>query len=178
MTQRSHGLLDQVDELIKHARSAPTLFLSSEGDFIQAQLVRYGCLLACAALEQALIESLSGYAGRIGDDRVKIFVSEILKTGRNPTPDYIKETFGKFDADWAIHVADYIENDVGADKIKSVVSNRNRIAHGESVSLGVKSLIEWVPAVRKLCLELNNVAGSAYSLRSGAVSRRQRRRKG
>ena len=178
MTLRSHGLLDQVDELIKHARNIPMLMQNSEGDFIQSQLVRYGCLLACAALEQSLIESLSGYASRIGDDRVKTFVEEILKTGRNPTPNYINEIFCKFDSAWGKNITSYMEDEIGAEKIQSIVSNRNRIAHGEAVSLGVKSLIEWAPEVRKLCLKLNDITTTAYSLRSGRSRRQKRRRPG
>jgi hypothetical protein len=113
MTPRSHGLLDQVDELIRHARDIPRLFQNSEGDFIQAQVVRYACLLTCAAIEQALIECLSNYAGRIGDDRIRTFVAEILRVGRNPTPSYINEVLTKFDADWARHISSYIEQEIG-----------------------------------------------------------------
>ena len=140
MTVRSHGLLDQVDELIKHARNVPMLMQGGEGDFLQSQLVRYGCLLACAALEQGLIESLSGYASRVGDDRIKTFVEEILKTGRNPTPNYINEIFCKFDSTWGERITSYMEDQIGKEKILSIVSNRNRIAHGETVSLGRTSL--------------------------------------
>jgi RiboL-PSP-HEPN len=178
MTTRSHGLLDQVDELIKHARNIPFLMQNNEGDFIQAQLVRYGCLLACAALEQGLIESLAGYALRIGDDRVKTFVEEILRTGRNLTPSYINEIFCKFDSSWGSRITSYMEDVIGTEKIQSIVSNRNRIAHGESVSLGVKSLMEWTPEVRKLCLELNEITTTANFLRSGNSRRRRRRRRG
>jgi hypothetical protein len=178
MTIRSHELLDQVDELIKHARSITTVVPNNEGDFIQAQLVRYGCLLACAALEQGLIESLAGYASRIGDDRIKTFVEEILRTGRNPTPSYINEVLCKFDAALGEHIASFIEEGVGKEKIQSIVSNRNRIAHGESVSLGVKSLMEWTPGVRKLCLELNNITAAANILRSRNSRRRRRRGRG
>jgi hypothetical protein len=129
--------------------------------------------LACAALEQALIDCLSVYAGRIGDSRVQRFVSEILKTGRNPTRAYLKETISKFDLDWANRIDACIET-VGPDKISSIVSNRNRIAHGENVSLGVRSLMEWTPAVRQVCLEMVNITTSAYSDRRGVARTRGR----
>lgn len=166
MTTRSHGLLDQVDDLIKLARSVPTAIPGNDGDLMQAHLVRYGCLLACAALEQALIDCLASYAGRIGDSRVQKFVSEILKTGRNPTRAYLKETISKFDLDWANHI-DTVIDTIGPDKISSIVSNRNRIAHGENVSLGVRSLIEWTPAVRRLCLELASLTSIAHAEHRG-----------
>jgi hypothetical protein len=150
---RSHGLLDQVDNLIGHAKLAPLSLPGGEGDFIQSQLVRYGCLLTCAAIEQALIDAGVSYANRFGDERLSAFVSESLRFGRNPSPGYIKEVLSKFDPRWGAHIETIIE-DVGEDKIKSIVSNRNRIAHGESVSMGVSSLLQWVPAARRLCLEI------------------------
>jgi hypothetical protein len=150
---RSHGLLDQVDNLILQAKHVPMSLPGGDGDFIQSQLVRYGCLLACAAIEQALIDAAVAYANRFGDIRLRAFVSESLKTGRNPSPSYIKEVLSKFDPDWGRHIGTIIEL-VGEDKNKSIVSNRNRIAHGESVSMGVTSLLQWVPAARQLCLEI------------------------
>jgi hypothetical protein len=153
MPSRSHGLLDQVDNLIDQAKRAPLSFPGGDGDFVQAQLVRYGCLLTCAAIEQALIDVGSSYAKRFGDERLATFVTDSLKTGRNPSPSYIKEVLTKFDPKWGIHIEATIDK-VGEDKIKSIVSNRNRIAHGESVSMGVTSLLQWVPAARELCLEI------------------------
>ncbi|MCA1416644.1 hypothetical protein I6F30_36810 [Bradyrhizobium sp. NBAIM20] len=150
---RSHGILDQVDNLISQAKIAPISLPGGDGDFIQSQLVRYGCLLTCAAIEQALIDTAVSYADRFGDDRLSAFVSESLKTGRNPSPGYIKETLSRFDPNWGSHIGSVIDA-VGEDKIKSIVSNRNRIAHGESVSMGVTSLLQWVPAARQLCLEI------------------------
>jgi hypothetical protein len=154
---KSHGLLDQVDNLIAQAKQAPMTLPGGDGDFIQSQLVRYGCLLTCAAIEQALIDVGVSYANRYGDERLSTFVSESLRTGRNPSPGYIKEVLSKFDPRWGEHIATIIET-LGEDKIKSVVSNRNRIAHGESVSMGVASLLQWVPAARQLCLEIARFA--------------------
>lgn len=161
MTTRSHGLLDQVDNLILQAKQAPLSLPSGDGDFIQSQLVRYGCLLACAAIEQALIESIANYGGRVGDERVKHFISEILKTGRNPQPEYIRDTMGRLETIWGQQIFAYIETEIGLDKIRSIVSNRNKIAHGEAVSMGVRSLMDWTPAARKLCLELNRMTREA-----------------
>jgi RiboL-PSP-HEPN len=150
---KSHGLLDQVDNLIAQAKHVPMSLPGGDGDFIQSQLVRYGCLLTCAAIEQALLDIAVSYADRFGDGRLSAFVSESLKTGRNPSPGYIKELLSKFDPSWGIHIGTVIDS-VGEDKIKSIISNRNRIAHGESVSMGVTSLLQWVPAARQLCLEI------------------------
>jgi RiboL-PSP-HEPN len=91
---------------------------------------------------------------------------------------YINEIFCKFDSAWGKNITSYMEDEIGAEKIQSIVSNRNRIAHGEAVSLGVKSLIEWAPEVRKLCLNLNDITTTAYSLRSGRSRRQKRRRPG
>jgi hypothetical protein len=150
---KSHGLLDQVDNLITQAKQAPLALPGGDGDFIQSQLVRYGCLLTCAAIEQALVDVGVSYARKFGDDRLSAFVSDSLKSGRNPSPSYIKEVLSKFDPNWGQQIGTIIDT-IGEDKIKSIVSNRNRIAHGEGVSMGVTSLLQWVPAARQLCLEI------------------------
>jgi hypothetical protein len=127
---QSHGLLDQVDSLIEHAKQAPISLPNGDGDFIQSQLVRYGCLLTCAAIEQAIVDSATSYARRVGDERLGGFISEMLRTGRNPWPSYIRAVFGKFDSTWGAHIGEYIADNVGDHNVNSIVSNRNRIAHG------------------------------------------------
>lgn len=178
MTLKSHGLLDQVDDLIKHAKTVMSNvnIPSNEGTFIQAQLVRHGCVLTCAAMEQALIESIEGYAARVGDNRLKEFIGEILKTGKNPFPDYIKSTLGRLDAKWGSEIEIFMTDKVGTDIIKSVVSNRNRIAHGESVSMGLTSLLQWIGPVRTLCLEITSKVSSATPV-YGPMARKPRRGK-
>lgn len=161
----SHGLLDQVDCLIEQAKLVTTQLSSGQGDFIQSQLVRYGCVLACAAIEQAIRDATSSYAARVGDARLRKFVSEMLSRGQNPSPSYIGEVLSRFDISWGVHITKFIADEVGEDKIKSIVSNRNRIAHGESVSMGVASLMQWAPAARKLCLEIVRLADSASPIK-------------
>jgi hypothetical protein len=170
---QSHGLLDQVDSLIEHAKQAPISLPNGDGDFIQSQLVRYGCLLTCAAIEQAIVDSATSYARRVGDERLGGFISEMLRTGRNPWPSYIRAVFGKFDSTWGAHIGEYIADNVGDHNVNSIVSNRNRIAHGESVSLGVASLIQWAPAARKLCLEIARLTATVRPERRARPRRRR-----
>jgi hypothetical protein len=147
----------------------------ADGTYIQSQLVRHACVLTCAALEQAIMECASAYAGRVGDERLRSFVGEILKTGRNPYPDYICEVLGKFDAAWGVSIKQYMEDEIGSDIVKSVVSNRNRIAHGENVSMGLVSLSQWYPRIRKLCLEIARLLESAHGRRSQVTRARRNR---
>jgi len=176
MTTRSHGLLDQIENIIVHAKTISTAQISSiDSAFIQSQLARHGCVLACASLEQAIMESASNYAVRVGDIRLGGFVSEILKTGRSPFPDYVCDVMARFDPLWGRHLSDFIDAEAISDKIKSVVSNRNRIAHGEQVGVGVASLIQWTPAVRKLCLELHRLTTDAEPNRKYRAPPRRRR---
>lgn len=176
MSNKWVGLLDQVDKIIVLAKAAPTSVGGVDGDYLQAQLSRYGCLLTCAAIEQALVESLSDYAGRAGDDRLRGFVSDVLSTGKNPMPEYICATVGRFDVAWNAAVSNVFQTTVAEDKIRSIVSNRNRIAHGQSVGMGIKSLVEWLPAARKLCEELSAYVSGQIVAKSGPT-RKQRREK-
>jgi hypothetical protein len=158
----SHGLLDQVDAIMARAKRIPIDLPSGDGDNIQAQLVRYCCLLTCAAIEQALIDMAANYARTIGDRRLERYVSENLSTGKNPNPWYIVQTMSRFDPLWG----DEIQKDIGTageDKIKSIVSNRNRFAHGQSVSMGVSSLSQWLPAAKSVCAAITRISSDAIT---------------
>jgi hypothetical protein len=87
---------------------------------------------------------------------------KVLRRGQNPSPTYISDVLSRFDSSWGTQISNFIANEVGEDRIKSIVSNRNRIAHGESVSMGVASLMQWAPAARKLCLEITRLAEDAW----------------
>lgn len=167
---KSQAIHDQVDELVRRALQLPVSLNFSEITFLQAQLSRYACLLCCAAIEQALIESLSSYAGRTGDFRLEEFIATTLRTGRNPTPGYVKTTLERFDPDWGTAVGTFFELN-GVSDINSIVANRNRIAHGEPVQLGVGSIRAWAPSARSLSLEIQRIIDQ-----SGPSTRRRRRR--
>lgn len=167
---KSHALHDQVDELVRRALSLPTALNFDEVTFLQAQLCRYACLLCCAGIEQALIEALSNYAGNSGDVRLEEFVTSALKSGKNPTPGYLKSTLERFDPEWGSSLQTFLNANISSD-ISSIVNNRNRIAHGEQVQLGVASIKSWSPSARSLSLEIIRIVDKALP------STRQRKRR-
>jgi hypothetical protein len=111
-------------------------------------------------MEQALIYSLSNYAFRRGDKRLSDFVEAVLSSGANPSPHYIKLTLGRFDVTWVDQIEQHFSAN-GTSEVSSIVSNRNRIAHGQSVSLGIASIRSWSPAARALSLEIIRIVESA-----------------
>lgn len=153
---KGHALHDQVDEIVRRALALPASLPLDEQVYLQAQLARYACLLACAGIEQSLVESLSGYAGVSGDKRLEAFVGVVLRTGANPSPPYIRKTLNQFDPKWADQI-DVFFGTNGVSDINSVVSNRNRIAHGESVGIGIVSIRSWAPSARALSTEIRRI---------------------
>lgn len=153
---KSHALHDQVDELVRRALTLPAALKLDEQAYLQAQLARYACLLACAGVEQALIDALASYARKAGDSRLEGFVTSSLKTGANPSPAMISRTLGKFDSGWSDAIVAYFKV-AGESDISSIVSNRNRIAHGENTSLGISSIRSWAPAARALSVEISRI---------------------
>jgi hypothetical protein len=82
-----------------------------------------------------------------------------LKTGANPWPATIANTLRKFDGQWANTIEAYFVAN-GSSEITSIVSNRNRIAHGENVGLGISSIKGWAPSARALSVEILRIVGS------------------
>lgn len=150
-------MLDRAEDLIRKAQALRGSL--DEISAIQSHLAQHACLLTCAAMEITLIDALSAYAGRVGDQRLREFVRESLTRGRNPTPEYIFETLSRFDRDWRKQLEAFAQGHIRLDAIRSIVSNRNRIAHGESVSMSFVSLQQWIPSARRLCSEIERMLG-------------------
>ena len=170
----SHALLDQVSLILDRGAAMQRASASPEGDYIQAQIVRYCCLLTCAAIEQGLIDMASGYAGRIGDQRLERFVGETLSAGKNPSPTYILQILTRFDQSWSDAVRAVLDS-VGEHNINSIVSNRNRIAHGQEVSISISSLRQWIPAARSLCVALKKLSETA--VRNDGIGTKERKKR-
>ena len=150
-----------MDELIKRALALPSQMSLDEQAYIQNQLARYACVLACAAMERALVQSLSTYALKIGDGRLERYVEASFSRGITPTPEQIAEMLGRFDNAWRDELNSYFAaNPELKPTVNSVVSNRLRIAHGLSSNLSIGSMRDWAPSARAVSLKVIAVTTS------------------
>lgn len=145
-----HRQKQKIDELFNMARSFP----DAE---IQSHWSRYLCVLISGFLENSVELCLSAYSQRVSNEVVSNFVSGRLRGFQNPKMGLIGELFGSFDPNWKIEFESATEGQL-SDSVNSIVGNRHKIAHGESVSLSLATLssyyndaVKVVDMIQKTC---------------------------
>ena len=98
---------------------------------------QYLCVLAAGFLENSLTTIYSEYAKGSSSPQVAQFVSKRLTEIYNPNAERFVQTAGDFNEKWKVELSEFLDADPERRKggINSIISNRNKIAHGESVSV-------------------------------------------
>lgn len=122
----------RLDELFKAASGLSDVEMQSHWS-------RYLCVLVSGFLENSVELCLSEYSRRVSNAAVSNFVSAKLRGFQNPKMSAILELFGSFNPDWKTQIETATQGQL-SDSVNSIVGNRHKIAHGESVSLSLGSL--------------------------------------
>ncbi len=72
-----------------------------------------------------------------------------LRGFQNPKIDEITRCFGQFSQEWEAILKDSYDEELRA-AVNSIVGNRHKIAHGESVSLTFSSLQQYYEGAKKV----------------------------
>jgi hypothetical protein len=131
-----HQQKQRLDELFKTAGG-----LSSDLE-MQSHWTRYLCVLVSGFLENSVELCLSEYSKRVSNPLVSNFVSAKLVGFQNPKMGPILELLGSFSPDWRAQIETATQGQL-SDSVNSIIGNRNKIAHGESVSLSIGSLTAY-----------------------------------
>jgi hypothetical protein len=113
---------------------------------LKAHLARYLCVLASGFIENALRTMYSDYSAVNADGRSARYVKSKLKRFYNPRMHKILALSDEFSEEWA---AELKRETAGARRaaIDSIVNNRNKIAHGDDVSISYGQLKEYYERV-------------------------------
>lgn len=147
-----HKQKQRLDGLFAQARKLP------EAE-IQSHWSRYLCILVSGFLENSVEDCLTGYCTKRSDQAVANFVSAKLSSFQNPSMSKILDLFGSFNPQWKTAIEDATQGQL-SDSVNSIVGNRNRIAHGESVSLSMGSLQNYYNDAAKVVEILQQVVGT------------------
>jgi hypothetical protein len=145
------SLFDKIDLLAKRAGE-----LSVEMEFIRAELCKYCCILASAAIDVCVEDCLLEYSERGKDKRVSEFVKRQISRARNPTVGTLCAMLQSFDQDWGGRLEKYADDAVRSD-IGSIVHNRNEIAHGRNSTITFGRLLPWIKTAKALCGEIEQI---------------------
>jgi len=95
---------------------------------------RYLCIQVAGLVETSVQTLYSEYAHATSNPRVARYVEDQLGYVQNPNMERIMVLARSFEPEWAKELEETLE-DKSKEAVNSIMSNRNRIAHGRNVSL-------------------------------------------
>jgi RiboL-PSP-HEPN len=108
----------------------------------RADFARYLCVLVSGFLEQSMTELFSEHCRKQSGPRIQSFARWHLERFQNASRPRIIELAARFDGAWAHDLDAYIV-DQRAAAIGSIVSERNRISHGQNSSISFVRVSEY-----------------------------------
>ena len=125
---------------------------------MQSHWCRYLCVLVSGFLENSVEICLGEYTRRSTTPYVSNFVSAKLRGFQNPRMGAILELVGYFSPEWKAEIETATQGQL-SDSVNSIVGNRHKIAHGESVSLSICSLTAYYQDAIKVVELLQKTCG-------------------
>jgi len=125
----------RLDDLFQKAKNLPD-------PEIQSHWCRYLCVLVSGFLENSVRLTYSEYARKRANELVADFVQNRLQQFQNPKMGPILDLTSAFSQEWKERLEDQTSGQL-SESVNSIVGNRNKIAHGESVGLTMHALIQY-----------------------------------
>ncbi len=125
----------RLDDLFQKAKTLPDPELQSHWS-------RYLCVLVSGFLENSVRITYTEYARLRSDVSVADFVESRLRQFQNPKMGSILELAGGFSQEWRQRLDEGTSGQL-AESVNSIVGNRHKIAHGESVALTLQTLVQY-----------------------------------
>jgi hypothetical protein len=153
--QQQRDRLDAVFELVERLQKSelPVGLLTA----LTAHLTQYLCVRVSGFIEQAAQQILTEHARLRSGPTVASFVSRRLDRQQNLNSERLCQLVEQFDSSWGDDLRQFLGEDRKA-AIESIVANRHKIAHGESVSLGFVQLREWYRQVLQVVEQMERQA--------------------
>lgn len=126
---------------------------------VQSDFARYLCVLVSGYLEKAVAELVLEHARKNGGTTLQRFVEYETRRFMNANSQRLLDLLGRFDPDWRRALETILVDDV-KDAVDSVVSLRNRIAHGGTVGVTFQRISGYYERVKKVVADISLVCGA------------------
>ena len=108
-----------------------------------ARLSEYLCVRVAGFVEQSTREVFREMARRGPSQQLSNFVVSRTGRDRNVNSEILCQITGQFDGGWRHQLEVFLGDKNRGDSLDSVVRNRHKIAHGQSVSIGLVQIKDW-----------------------------------
>ena len=114
---------------------------------LQSDFSRYLCILVSGYLETSAKELVLEYSRKCGNASLQRFVDQRTKQFTNAKTEKLKSLLNDFNPDWQSSLEAYVVDDL-KDAVDSIVTLRNKIAHGQSVGLTYQTVSNYYSRVK------------------------------
>lgn len=144
----------QVDAVLDRARSLGAI----DSPEVQSDLARYACVLVAGYVEQSTKSILGEFVRVRASAEVHRYAERRLARVRNPNANDLMTLAGDFDPEWRTSLQAVLGDERKA-ALDSVIANRNGIAHGRSVGIGLVQIGAYHQHVKAVMRELALLTG-------------------
>lgn len=148
---RRENRLDSLFERAGRAAREPEL---------QSHWARYLCVLVSGFLEGSIRTIFASYASVRASPEVSRYVTAQLGFLQNARMDKILRLVHRFSPDWEEQLRAETQGEIRA-AVNSIITNRNKIAHGEDVSLGLAGLKDYYKCAKKLVKRIEQMCDAS-----------------
>ena len=139
---------DKIDALFKKVKDINDIKMQSDW-------AKYLCVLVSGFLEKSISLIYNDYAKKRTGTNIQNFVHSYLKGFQNPRMDKIIDLTRRFNPKWSEKLEKETDGIIKA-SVNSIVTNRCKIAHGESVDLTYKAVNDYYKEVLKVVRLIKN----------------------
>jgi hypothetical protein len=145
-----HSRKQRIDNLFSKVGA-----FAADGE-MQSHWVAYLCVIVCGFLDTTVRSVYSEYASTRAEPAVQRFVGRQLRRQQNLNMEKILQICEAFDHGWRVQLEAAVQGERAA-SVNSIVANRNRIAHGDSVDLTYGQLNRYyertLEVVNQICVQ-------------------------
>jgi protein involved in polysaccharide export with SLBB domain len=144
----------QVDAVLARAKQSSL----ADSPELQADLARYACVLVAGYVEQSVKAIFGEFVRTRASPEVHRYAERRLARVRNPNATDLANLAGDFNPEWRTSLKAVLQDERKA-ALDSVVANRNVIAHGRSVGIGLVQIGTYHGQVKTVIKELALITG-------------------
>lgn len=148
----------KVRQNIQEIDSAFSLAEGQEDEEVKSYLANFLCIRVSGLVENYLKTRISDYSNRKVPKEVSRYLSLKLADITNLKETKLRDALGQFSTEWQAKFETLMhDNQQLKSSLDSVIANRHNIAHGQHVSLTLKSVKQYYEDIKKVITELDKI---------------------
>lgn len=147
----------RIDELVSRISTLRRNDTNGSLDDTISDLNKYLCVLISGYFEKVLVNQIINYSSNRTAPEIQHFLMDQLKHTTNIKKKKLEEILNGFTTIWVDGLKSWIDYDEFCASLGTIYDNRNKIAHGDSTSIGIQTLLTSYNYFKSFFDELSKV---------------------